>query len=124
MAGSVGVTGVVPGLINLRQAQKLPGDLNRANLGDFPDPQRRTPGPWARHIEVEIHFLGLLSFRLGRGCLGSASHSRYLAYDEVWARLILLHGAVDLIRPRQDAAFEVFDALITGLLQYLIGLCT
>lgn len=65
MAGSVGVTGVVRGLINLGQAQKLPGYLDRANLGNFPDPQRRTPGPRARHIKVEIHFLGLLGLRLG-----------------------------------------------------------
>ena len=31
--------------------------------------------------------------------------------------LILLHGVVDLIRPRQDAAFEVFDAFITGVVE-------
>src|SRR5262245_20812879 len=79
MTGSVGVAGVVRGLINLRQAQKLPVYLDRAHLGDFPDPQRRTPGPRARHIEVEIHVLCLLGLRLGRGCLGSDSHSMYLS---------------------------------------------
>src|SRR5262249_43822176 len=38
MTGSVGVAGVVPSLINLRQAQELPGHLDRAHLGDFSDP--------------------------------------------------------------------------------------
>src|SRR2546427_11607188 len=42
--------------------------------------------------------------------------------DELRARLILGHGRIDLIRPRQNPAFEIPYLAETGLLQKLHGI--